>query len=70
MTSNGPASTNSPGAIAFTPSAVDLLAAVLVAHRGGHARAGHRAELHRGHAHAAGRAVDEQPLADDQARPA
>ena len=44
----------------------DLLARVLVAHGRGHARAGHHAELDRRHADAAGRAVDEQPLADGQ----
>ena len=46
----------------------DLLAAVLVAYRRRDARAGHRAELHGGRPDAARRAVDEQSLADDQAR--
>ena len=45
----------------------DLLAGVLVADRRGHARARHHAELDGGHADAARRAVDEQPLADGQA---
>ena len=44
----------------------DLLARVLVADGRGDARAGHRAELDGGHADAAGRAVDQQPLADGQ----
>ena len=45
----------------------DLLARVLVADGRRDARAGHHAELDGGHADAAGRAVDEQPLADGQA---
>ena len=49
------------------PEGGDLLAAVLVAHRGRHTRAGHGAELDGGRPDAARRAVDEQPLADDQA---
>ncbi len=47
----------------------DLVAGVGVAHRRGHARARHHAELHGGHADAAGRAVHEQALADRSARP-
>ena len=45
----------------------DVLARGRVADRGRDARAGHRAELHGGHADAARRAVHEQALADHQA---
>ncbi len=45
-----------------------LLTAVLVSHRRGDPRAGHRPELHGGRADASGGAVHEQPLADAQAR--
>ena len=45
---------------------VDALAQLRVAHRGGDARARHLAELDRGHADAAGAAVDEQALAGAQ----
>ena len=70
MTSNGPVRRRTPsGAIALTPSAAICSRSALVAHRRGHARAGHRAELDGRHADAAGGAVDEQPLADDAARP-
>ena len=45
----------------------DLVAQLLVAHRGGHVRARRRAELHRRRADAARGAVDEQALAGAQA---
>ena len=66
ITSNGPAAANSSGARAWTPSAPTASRQAGIAHGRGHARAGHRAELDRRHADAARRAVDEQPLADDQ----
>ena len=52
------------------PSSSTARAVVGVAHRRGDVRAGRAAELDRRGADAAGRAVDEQPLARPSARPA
>ena len=68
ITSNSPSLGEALGRDRVHAERGDLLARVRVADGRGHARARHHAELHRGHADAARRAVDEQPLADRQAR--
>ena len=67
MTSYSPSAAKPSGAIALAPSAATCSRRVRVADGRGDAGAGHHAELDRGHADAARRAVDEQALADGQA---
>ena len=70
ITSKGPCSAKPSRRDRLGAERGDLLAQLLAAHGRGHARAGARAELDRGRAHAAGAAVHEQALAGAQLAPA